>query len=111
MGLPDLEPLIDDSRVLRMARPHSILSVSLIFYRAWIPDLVSGNAMKDKVTKTGVLSIIKTDHSKEIRASHELGLSILTPSKAFGNHSLIQAGWCINISAQGLLKTEGKENI
>lgn len=32
MGLPDLESLIDDSRVLRMAEPHFILPISLIFF-------------------------------------------------------------------------------
>lgn len=42
---------------------------------------VSVNAMRDKVKKTEVLSSIKTDLNKEIRASHELGLTILTPSK------------------------------
>lgn len=76
MGLPDLEPLIDDSRVLRWAEPHSVLLVSLMFYWAWISDRFSGNAMRDQVKKTEVLSVIKTVHGKEIRASHGLGLHI-----------------------------------
>ncbi len=59
MGLPDPEPLIDDSRVLRWAEPHSVLLVSLIFYRAWISDQFSGNAMREQVKKTEVLSVIK----------------------------------------------------
>lgn len=36
--------------------------------------------MRVKVKETGALSVVKINHRKEIRASHELGLSILTPS-------------------------------
>lgn len=56
----------------------------LVFYWTWISDRVSGNAMRDRVKRTEVLSVIKTGHGEEIRACHELGLMILTPAKAFG---------------------------
>lgn len=60
------------------------LLISPIFYWAWISDQLSGNAMRDSVKMTELLSVIKTGHGKEIRASLELGLTILTPSEAFG---------------------------